>query len=191
MIEEWSEDRKGFARFSDDRVMRYRLQRTLTPDGVSRMWIARTAALTGVKRVVFVMLNPSTADAFKVDPTVAKCCQFALRWGADVLEVVNLFAFRSPHPSDLYFRASTARDIGADLTNTDEISAACDGASRVIAAWGAHGKINARAELVRERLVREGVKLEALGFTDGGQPLHPLSRGKKFIPIEREPVPWQ
>ena len=49
----------------------------------------------GDRVVLFVMLNPSTADAFKDDPTVIQCCKFASRWGFDRVHVVNMFALRA------------------------------------------------------------------------------------------------
>ena len=63
------------ARFSECCQYRYTLRRVLR-DG---NW-----------RVVWLMLNPSTADAFKLDPTVTRCVEWTRRWGADVCEVVAL-----------------------------------------------------------------------------------------------------
>jgi hypothetical protein len=63
VIDEYNDDRTGWARFSDDRKMRYRLSRRLTDNRGGH-----------AGRVVFVMINPSTADAFKPDPTISKCC---------------------------------------------------------------------------------------------------------------------
>jgi len=50
---------------------------------------------------IFVMLNPSTADATRDDATIRKCRQFAFRWGHGTLWVVNLFAYRNRYPSML------------------------------------------------------------------------------------------
>lgn len=182
MIDEYNIDKTGWARFSDDFSMRYRLARSLTDRELSM----REDAIHSHRRVVFVMLNPSTADAFKLDPTVSKCCQFAKRWGADVLEVVNLFALRSPHPTEL----DRAPDIGDGPENDAAIMAACTGAERVVAAWGNHGWRRGRADIVRSRLAQAGVTLLHLGTTKEGRPLHPLARGKSFIPLTRDPEVW-
>src|SRR5437868_14686902 len=52
-------------------------------------------------RVAFIMLNPSTADDRKDDPTIRRCIGFAHSWGFGVLEVVNLFAYRATDSSKL------------------------------------------------------------------------------------------
>ena len=54
----------GDAILSDDRVYRYMLERT---------WDCRK------ERVLFVMLNPSTADEKEDDPTITRCLGFATR----------------------------------------------------------------------------------------------------------------
>ncbi len=51
--------------------------------------------------VLFVMLNPSTADESQDDPTIRRCISFAKQWGHGGIIVGNLFAFRSPYPNDL------------------------------------------------------------------------------------------
>jgi hypothetical protein len=186
VIDEWNEDQSGFARFSDDRKMRYLLARDLTGTRPSQAIRDRQA-----RRVVFVMLNPSTADAFKLDPTVRRCVEFAKRWGGDVLEVVNLYAKRSPYPRDV--RDAYGGDRGIDEIATHEIVTACVGASRVIAAWGSNAAMidgGNRAAQIRELLWRDDVGLEHFGLTGDGYPLHPLARGKSFIPYDRKPEVW-
>lgn len=52
-------------------------------------------------RVLWVMLNPSTADASQSDPTLRRILDFSKQWGYGSLEVVNLYAWRSPDPKTL------------------------------------------------------------------------------------------
>jgi hypothetical protein len=195
VIEERSHNGMGWALFSEassgafsTREHRYRLARALTPAAVG--YPRRSALDDGLVRIVFVMLNPSTADAFKVDPTVLRCVKFAQSWGGDVLEVVNLFAFRSPYPADLYHVA----DRGDGPANDAQIVAACTGAVKVIAAWGAHPitqlGFTPRHDQVRRLLARAGVQLHHLGLTADGAPKHPLARGKHRIPDSAVPIPW-
>lgn len=146
----------------------------------------RCHALCELDRVAFVLCNPSTATAWKGDRTVDKCCLFAQRWGAQAIEVVNLYAFRSTYPEDL----DRASDLGIDEIADQEILAACRGAKRVIAGWGNNGWRMGRAAAVRKLLEREGIELMHLGLTQSGVPMHPLARGKNYIPLDREPVVW-
>ena len=184
MIDEHNASFTGWARFSDDRRQRYRLARALTPSCAGLLEIAWSL---DVKRVVFLMVNPSLADAFRPDNTVTKCCQFALQWNADMLEVVNLFALRSTDPRGL---DEPGIDRGDGPDNDEQIIEACTGATRVIAAWGNNGWRGGRGLIVRDMLARRGIQLEHFGMTREGYPLHPLARGKAFIPLTREPEVW-
>ncbi len=53
-------------------------------------------------KVLFIMLNPSTADADKDDPTIRRCIGFAKSWGYGGFYVGNLFAYRSTSPKGLF-----------------------------------------------------------------------------------------
>jgi hypothetical protein len=124
----------------------------------------------GCSAVCFCMLNPSTADAFQLDPTVTRCYNFAKRWGADGMMVVNLFSLRTPSPVVMR-KASTPNHELNDfaLRQVAEIF------GLVIAGWGNHGDFIGRAESV-SRVFRElGTSVYALGTTNSnGTPKHPL-----------------
>jgi hypothetical protein len=198
VIDDFNADGTGWARFSDDRTMRYRLARKLNDSPAAALCFmnlteaapspASVPSGDEAKRCVWLMLNPSTADAFKPDPTVTECIKRSIALGADVLEVVNLFALRSPYPTDLKKCAAGFR--GDDATNNAAIVAACVGAYRVVAAWGNDGAIGGREHIVRELLRAVGIELHCLGTTQDGFPKHPLARGKHRIPAAMQPVPW-
>ena len=117
--------------------------------------------------VAFVMLNPSTADAERDDPTIRRCAGFARAWGFGGMTVVNLFALRATDPA----RLRRARDpVGRD--NDRHIAAAAAGARMVVVAWGVHGDLAGRDRTVLALLV--GRRPRCLGVTSGGHPRHPL-----------------
>jgi hypothetical protein len=73
--------------------------------------------------LVFVMLNPSIADAERDDPTIRRCLGFACAWGYGALTVVNLFALRATCPHTL---RRAADPVGPD--NDEHLRAALAGA---------------------------------------------------------------
>ena len=50
---------------------------------------------------MFVMLNPSTADEHRDDPTIRRCIGFAKGWGYRTLYVTNLSPLRATYPKEL------------------------------------------------------------------------------------------
>ena len=123
-----------------------------------------------VRRVVFIMLNPSTADASKNDPTITRCMKFAAAWGMTGMIVVNLYSFRTPHPAELWNQPRAERGGGQE--NNDEIIRAVAHATKVVAAWGNGGGVDGRAAEVHRMLA--GVSntwasrnLECLGYEIG------------------------
>lgn len=133
---------------------------------------------------VFVMLNPSTADALTLDPTCTRCIQFARREGCGGIRVVNLFALRATDPAALRHHPDP---VGAG--NDEFIVRACLGAGVVVAAWGVHGSFLGRDREVTRMLSEAGVPLRCLGVTSGGHPRHPLYvRGDAPL-VAHEPVP--
>lgn len=118
------------------------------------------------------MLNPSTADAVKDDPTIRRVIGFARSWGCGSLQVLNLFAIRATDP-----RVMLAADDPVGPENDEHIARELRAAKSedrfVLAAWGAHGGHRARDFHVMHRLV-DGVDWRCLGRTHQGHPKHPL-----------------
>ena len=138
----------------------------------------------------FVMLNPSTADATRDDPTIRRCSGFARRWGYRELLVTNLFGYRTPDPRVL---RRAGDPVGPE--NDAHVRDAASAASLVVVAWGHHGALLGRdaavlallAPLGDERDGRRGPggQLAHLGLTVAGRPRHPL-----FVRGETAPLPF-
>lgn len=149
-------------------------QALIDPTGKYRWWLSRTLeSREGVDLrgwAVFIMLNPSTADAKLDDPTIRRCMGFAYDWGCSHLSVVNLFAIRSVHPMAVYVDADP---VGAE---NDEwiLSETGKGSKAIVAAWGAHGMFRGRAAAVCSLLAKAGRTVGHLGTTKDGYPRHPL-----------------
>src|SRR5688572_20715579 len=112
----------------------------------------------------FLMLNPSTADEFKLDPSCTRARNYAERWGFGALVVTNIFGWRSTDPAAL-----RAVDDPVGRGNDAAIVKAARDARLVVCAWGNHGLHLERAERVVALLRREKVSLSLLRMNDCGQ----------------------
>jgi hypothetical protein len=126
------------------------------------------------------MLNPSTADAFQLDPTNRRCVGFAQAWGYGSMVTTNIFAFRSTNPAGL---RTTKDPVGPE--NDESILNAAKNADLVIAAWGTHGELQDRGNAVRGLLTEAGIELHVLRLTKAGHPGHPL-----YVSGDTVPTHW-
>jgi len=130
-------------------------------------------------RVGFVMLNPSQADETVNDPTIRRCLGFARSWGYGSVEIVNLFAYRTPHPKQL---RQVSDPIGQENDRT--LVTFAQRVDRIILAWGNWGRLHGRDQVVRHLL--RSADLYCLGMTRQAQPIHPL-----YLKSDRQPIPIQ
>ena len=144
---------------SDDRKYRYVLTRILDETKPT---------------VVFIGLNPSTADEEVDDKTIRKCIGYAKRWGYGKLIMVNLFAFRSTDPSML---KRVEDPVGLD--NDSYIQKCVSESNLVIACWGNHGKLLNRDKVLMDSLPN----LVCLKRNKNGTPHHPLYLSKDITPV--------
>lgn len=153
--------------------------RNATIEGPFRYSLGRMWRSDG-KIAVFVMLNPSTADATVDDPTASRCMKWARSWGCAGVVVVNLFAWRGTFPVDLHRAIRDGVDVVGPRNDTF-IRAAAMVAGRtggpVVAAWGTHGGRYPQRVAQAVRALHGG-QLSALGTTKAGHPVHPLARVK-------------
>lgn len=140
---------------SADGRYRYRLHRTWDADKPTVLWI---------------MLNPSTADADVDDPTIRRCLGFSFKFGYGSMSVGNLYAFRSTDPAVLWSMAAMdAR--GPD--NAKHIQVMASESKDIICAWGVGGGSGLSPTM--QALNRT---MHCLGLTKHGAPRHPLYVGR-------------
>lgn len=128
--------------------------------------------------VLFVMLNPSTADETQLDNTCRRCLGYAKEWDYGQLLVGNLFALRSPNPNRLY-----RHDAPVGPENDEHLEALAEQAEQVVFAWGHHGELHDRGADVADLLAEHDPV--ALALTQEGHPRHPL-----YLPGDLEPRPF-
>lgn len=117
---------------------------------------------------LFIMLNPSTADASLDDPTIRRCRAFARRWDCAGIVVANLYALRATNPADLWAHADP---VGPE--NDDHLRRLAREYETVVCAWGANARHD-RVEAVRRIFSGRHHRLMCLGITKAGAPRHPL-----------------
>lgn len=165
----------------------------LSECGAFRWWLTRSccpgSALWSPAKnrpLVVCMLNPSTADAYTNDQTIRKLIAFAHRGDHRGLIVVNAYAFRARHPSEL-LRAADPVGYGNDQVHRivaelvrNEWGATCP----LVVAWG---KLCAlpRAAAVAGIWRDMGIPLVSWGRNGDGSPPHPL-----YLPLSTPLEPW-
>jgi hypothetical protein len=140
-----------FALISPCGKYRYRLGRRWSPEGC----------------VLWIMLNPSTADANIDDRTIGRCMRFASDWGYGGILVGNLYPYRATKPIDLR---------GVDRWGEDNDAHIADMAREcqlIVVAWGSNSIVSQR-DVASALSAIPGRPLKCLGKTVTGAPLHPL-----------------
>ncbi|MDB4935170.1 MAG: hypothetical protein JWP87_2142 [Labilithrix sp.] len=134
-----------------------------------RVWKPKARAM------VFVGLNPSTADESTDDPTIRRILGFADDWGFGTLVMLNAFAYRSTDPKALHTRASCSREvIGPENDPTMRRTFETHRRDKLVIGWGAHGILLERGRDVASIALSVHSRPECFGLTQNGQPKHPL-----------------
>lgn len=163
MVSELFGNEQSGAVFSDCRTWRYALW---------RQWRWESHA----NCVMFIGLNPSTADEVKNDTTVSKCIGFAKRWGYGGIYMMNLFAFRATYPKDM-----VVADDPVGPGNDEAFGYYRSRVGMVVAAWGSmetryrpNLQWQSRIQRVQDCLWQP---IYCLGRTKDGSPRHPSRIG--------------
>lgn len=141
--------------------------------------------------VLFIALNPSTADETVNDPTMRRCIGFAQAWGYGGMIVANIFAYRATQPTVL---KQAADPVGPEGDRW--ISVLCQhvlaqpklgkrqaNGKAIILGWGNHGKWLGRDRTTLQLIDSLVLKPYCLAITKQGQPSHPLYLSKSLKPI--------
>ena len=139
--------------------------------------------------VLFIMLNPSTADGLNNDLTTVRCINFAKKWGYGGIMIGNIYPFRAKRPKDLRKWLRQDRDsnykTGLGITyarneNKNHVYEMAEQADLIVCAWGCNYKGGT------PDWVEELGDLHYLELCDDGiTPKHPLGNlSKDLVPIE-------
>ena len=134
------------------------------------------------EKVLFIMLNPSTADGWENDLTTIRCMNFATKWGYGGIMIGNIYPFRAKRPKDLKKWKSDDRywSLKSEVQdNKNYVGDMAQHADMIVCAWGCnHPGI--------PYWVEELGDLHYLELCDDGiTPKHPLGNlSKDLVPIE-------
>jgi len=165
---------------------------TISTDGFFRFTLTRIWDVSK-PLVLFIMLNPSIADANKDDPTIRRLIGFAERWGAGGFHVGNLFPYRETCPKMLHawlsgqilYKGWNSENVPdwmmENIRHLESLSKEC---GKIVCAWGVNGvDISAINDQDRwpglkyneiVKLLRGRDNLYHMGLTINGEPRHPL-----------------
>jgi hypothetical protein len=163
------------ATFSSCGLYRYELR---------RVWKSKE------RTMVFVGLNPSTADESTDDPTIRRILGFADDWGFGTLVMLNAFAFRATDPKALHVRAACGHEvIGAGNDAAIARAFETNRAGKLVVGWGMHGALLDRGGHVAEMARTLHGRPQCLGTTGSGQPKHPLYLAASTRAVRYGPPP--
>lgn len=133
--------------------------------------------------VLWLMLNPSRADAERDDATVRKCVGFSRRWGYGQLSIVNLFSLVATKPEEIAraldrWRPGDPHPSGG-RTAEEHILIASARSHGIVYAWGGCAapwpfRTYHVTSLVEAARGGRPPPPQCLGYTKHGAPRHPV-----------------
>lgn len=147
----------------------------ISRDGKYRYSLYRDSGVVGGNSVVFIMVNPSTADAVNDDATIRKILGFSVRNCFSNITVVNLFAYRSKNIKDLS-KLHIYDAVGKD--NYKYVVDAFKTADIAVVCWGSMNKLPTHLRTSYTNIIRiaemTNHKLYCFKQLKDGHPAHPL-----------------
>ena len=120
-------------------------------------------------QVLFIGLNPSTADATQNDQTIRRMMRFAKDWGYGGITVANLFAYRATDFKEL---KKVEDPIG--LLNDKWLQRLIGNFSEIVICWGNGGSFKNRSTEVLKMIL----EAKCFGVNKSGEPKHLLYLSK-------------
>lgn len=151
------------------------MERTCELEGNYR-YLLRIRVSEARKTALFILCNPSTADATKDDITTRNLKKWAKQNDIGTVVVANLYAYRTSQPGELS-SLSEADVVGAK--NMDAITRAAAEVDEVIVAWGNLPAIRGDEEFERRvgqvlaAIGKVHREVHCVGTTRKGHPRHP------------------
>ena len=89
-------------------------------------------------KVLFIMLNPSTADAIHDDATTIRCINYAKRWGFGSMMIGNIYPYRTKSPRELMAWRTFGERYSVFKENQQHVEMMIDTADLIVCAWGSN-----------------------------------------------------
>lgn len=186
------------AMFSQDEKYRYQLERLVVEDADTRRQREICGRARPVqRRLVACGLNPSTADAFKLDPTCRREMGFARAWRCTIYTKVNAYAWRDTKPVNMWAAEQRGEEVVAgprlpgvssghvnDLIVRMSLTQLKRDGGIALACWGVHARPD-RVQALTRIAAEVGVEWQCLGVNKDGSPRHPL-----YVAAATELQPW-
>ena len=131
-------------------------------------------------KVLFIMLNPSTADSHEDELTTIRCVNFAKKWGYGGISIGNIYPFRAKRPKDLrkWLRACDGERPEAYENNISHVAGMASEADITVCAWGCnHPEIPSFIDSLADEVPLYYLEL----CKDGRTPKHPLGNLSKDL----------
>lgn len=123
--------------------------------------------------IMFIGLNPSTANENEPDPTINTVKALSTNWGYGGFYMMNLFAIVSPDPEVLKTHPDPLGDNDGWL---EQVSMKCDD---VVFAWGAFKEAKERCQ----KIIDQFPDALCIKILKDGSPKHPLYTPYSATPI--------
>lgn len=158
---------KKIAKFSKNNIYRYNLIREWKEDHLKEK-----------RTICFIGLNPSVGNSIDDDPTIRRMVNFAKAYGANGINIVNLFALVTTYPK--YLKDSEHDPIG--INNDEIIIKTAKKCWMTFACWGNNGEIKRRGEKIINLLKKNNITIYCFGLTSRLNPKHPLYLKSNTLP---------